>query len=472
MNCQKDILAVLLLIITLTIVACSSNDDNTTIPPDFHLSKEGVAVEQLTFTSNSNVEMITLQSNVEWSISSDQEWCRLSNHSGDATLTDYQTVNLQVKVDVNTGDVVREATITMIAGNETKTVKVTQYSAWTPDPIGWELAVDAVKNMRVGLNIGNTLDANGSWITGTQPSDFETAWGNPVITHELIQTIKAGGFNAIRLPVTWYQHLDVNNRVNEAWMNRVEEVVNYILEEGMYCIVNVHHDTGASDEAWLCADLNNYDAISTKFAVLWAQIAERFADYGDKLLFEGYNEMLDAKHSWSNTDADGYNAHNQLAQLFVNTVRATGGKNASRNLIVCTYSADPNEPTISNFLFPDDVSLNHLIAEVHVYAPGYFTSPVEGTEPPVWTSEGEKELDKVLKGLNNRFTSQGIPLIIGEFGAQDKASEAEQVKYAEYFVRAATQQNIATFWWFDLLDRTTYQWKFPAVKNTLVTAKK
>lgn len=154
-----------------------------------------------------------------------------------------------------------------------------------PEELIFESSYYAVANMRIGWNVGNSLDSAGN-ISGTQASAFETAWGNPVITPELIKAIKDAGFGAVRVPVTWYCNMDENGTVNGSWLDRVEEVVNYALDEGMYAIINVHHDTGGSETAWLRADPTMYGDMSGRYVYLWQQIAERFADYDEKLLFE------------------------------------------------------------------------------------------------------------------------------------------------------------------------------------------
>jgi len=148
------------------------------------------------------------------------------------------------------------------------------------------------------------------------------------------------GFKTIRVPVTWYPHLDKENRVDLEWMARVEEVVNYVLDEGMYCVLNVHHDAGDQKTCWLRADLERFDEINARFVSLWQQIANRFNKYGEHLVFEGWGEILDKYGAWvCPEDSNAFEAMNRLAQSFVNTVRATGGNNAQRNLMICTYSA-------------------------------------------------------------------------------------------------------------------------------------
>ena len=151
----------------------------------------------------------------------------------------------------------------------------------------FEKAKDAVTNMGVGWNLGNTLDANDGSKTWTTTEQHETCWGQPVTKPELMKMMAEAGFNTIRVPVTWYQEMDANGKVNDAWMKRVKEVVDYVIDNGMYCILNVHHDTGADSntfKSWLKASSKNYTANKDKYEYLWKQIAETFKDYDDHLL--------------------------------------------------------------------------------------------------------------------------------------------------------------------------------------------
>ncbi len=236
----------------------------------------------------------------------------------------------------------------------------------------FETAQEAVTNMRVGWNLGNTLDSNSGdtlrmWIEADKNrtvTSYETAWGQKVTQAKLFKMLKEAGFNAIRIPVTWYPHMEatfasvrgyddhgtwsytpwlpsqdpIGTKIQPAWMKRVHQVVDYVIGQGMYCILNVHHDTGAANTAWLLADPDVYAAQHERFEAIWTQIAEEFRDYDEHLLFEGYNEMLDADHSWcyAQFGAQTYNATkakaaytaiNNYAQSFVNAVRATGGNN-------------------------------------------------------------------------------------------------------------------------------------------------
>lgn len=328
---------------------------------------------------------------------------------------------------------------------EAKTVQTVKQSD------GYEIAAVCVENMKIGWNIGNSLDSTGGWIDKSEPKNFETAWGNPIITKELIHSVKESGFNAVRVPVTYLEKMDADGKVDEKWFARVKEVVDYVLAEDMYCIINVHHDTGGGDEAWLRADSEMYkNGMSEKFVYLWEQIADYFKDYDEKLLFEGFNEILDKKSNWGGSNKDSYDTVNKLNQLFVDTVRKSGGNNAHRNIIVLTYGASSANSQVSGFKIPTDTAADHLIAEVHIYDPSKFCNG----EDKSWDSKDEKELDKIFERLNNKIiTAQNVPMIVGEFGSQDNFNTneytAERSKYASYFVKTAKKYGITCFWWDD-----------------------
>ena len=340
----------------------------------------------------------------------------------------------------------------------------------------FESATNAVKHMGVGWNLGNTLDAYDVSKTWTTTSQHETCWGQPVAKPELFKMMKEAGFGAIRVPVTWFQEMDSDGKVNEAWMNRVKEVVDYVLAQDMYCIINVHHDTGADNgsfKSWIKADEDNYNANKTKYEYLWRQIAETFKDYGSKLLFEGYNEMLDKLNSWcfASFAASGqydaavatsaYNAINGYARSFVNTVRETGGNNTQRNLIINTYAAANGAGTwnthlkdpLSKLAIPQG-ERNHIAVEVHAY-PSIVNN---GSNKSIGTIKAETK--ELMDGLNTYFVSKGIPVIIGEWSTSNvDAAESDYVarkglmfQFVDDFVAQAKALNIATFYWMGLSD--------------------
>lgn len=469
MKFQKFIYSLTALFCACCLMTACNDDDVVNVEPAFGFVEPDTdtPLESLEVIGVSGEKMVQIVSNVDWEVATDADWLTLSNTSGVPTVNNVTTMYLKLSYDKYLAADSRTANIVLTAAGQSKTLRFTQRGLQGTDSEGWELAATSVNNMKMGLNIGNSLDANGSWVTGTNPSDFETCWGNPVITKELIHAMSAAGFKSVRLPVTWWQNIDAEGHVRAIWMDRVEEVVKWILDEGMYCVLNVHHDTGGSDVAWLRADAANIDAIESKFKTLWTDIANRFSKYDDKLVFEGYNEMLDGNLRWTETDDSGYATHNRLAQTFVNTVRATGGNNVNRNLLVNTYSADPGEKTTFNFSIPTDVVANHLIVGVHVYAPGSFTTPGEN-EHPVWEAAHESELSTIFNRLSSTFVNKGIPVIIGEFGAQDGAEESEKAKYATFFNTSCTNRGMAGFYWFDLINRHDYSWTSPQVKDALV----
>lgn len=454
------------------VTGCSSNDNAAVETPalSFLNANTEEGLETVTLNALGGERMVKVTANVDWTVASSAEWLTLSNRSGVPTATEATAMYLKLSATKNETGAPRTALVTLQGQGVARTLTVNQAGTADVDAHGFQLATTALAQMGNGMNIGNTLDSYSNWVSGTNPKDYETAWGNPQITPQLIAAYKNAGIKALRLPVTWRQHIDEDGNVNALWMARVKEVVDYIVNEGMYCILNVHHDCGGDDGAWLRAyqDEDNLEKAERKFKGLWTNIATEFQDYGDRLLFEGYNEMLDGNLSWTSTDSKGYAALNQLAQTFVNTVRATGGNNAHRNLIVCTYGADAHETTLSAFTFPTDPTENHLIAEVHVYTPDEFVSPSSAEEAKPWGDGYAAELDESFSLIDKYLASKGIPVVIGEFGCNGNVPEADQVAYTQHFLSKASALGIPSFHWFDLIDRNTCEWTLPGVAQTLV----
>ena len=356
----------------------------------------------------------------------------------------------------------------------------------------FESSYEAVEHMRLGWNLGNTLDSNSGdtlnmWIehwTDRTPAAYEKAWGQTVVKPELFGLFKEAGFNAIRVPVTWYPHMeanfkfntysnsiwhpsqdDIGTKVQTAWMQRVKEIVDYVVGQGMYCILNIHHDTGAANTAWLVADEATYASQHARFEAIWQQIAETFRDYDEHLLFEAYNEMLDGDRSWcfASFAAPGnynaakakaaYTAINNYAQSFVDVVRATGGNNAQRNLVVSTYGACNGggnwsshlQDPLKEMLLPNDpAGEGHIIFEVHSY-------------PEVKNLNNAKnELQNNINDLKKYLVKKGAPVIFGEWGTStEKAYENyrnNMLEFARYFVQQTKQAGMGTFYWMGLSD--------------------
>ncbi len=351
----------------------------------------------------------------------------------------------------------------------------------------FETAKDAVKNMGVGWNLGNTLDAHsGKVISDVEAS--ETLWGQPVTKPKLLKMMKEAGFGAIRVPVTWYSHMDADGVVDAAWMARVREVVDAVLAQDMYCLLDVHHDTGADSEqtqSWLKASMEVYRAQQERFEQLWQQIAEAFKDYDHRLLFEGYNEMLDTMDSWcfasyqaaggysSTVARDAYDAINAYAQSFVNTVRATGGYNSQRNLVVNTYGACSGGGTWNTHLQdplkemkrPTDIVDDHLIFQVHTYP-----SLVNSNGSDRTLASVKKEVDQMISAWKTYLVSKNAPVIVGEWGTSNvdaattdyDARRDLMLQFADYFVRQSKANDMATFYWMGL---SNGQWRMPPLFN-------
>ena len=330
-----------------------------------------------------------------------------------------------------------------------------------PEPAVFESSFDAVGNMGVGWNLGNTLES--LWTGDTDGRDWrkwETGWGQAVTRPELMTMMRDAGFGAIRVPVSWGVHMDASGKVYDEWMNRVNEVVDYVLDAGLYCIINVHHDTGADEElAWLVASPQGYEREKQRFENLWKQIAERFKDYDQRLLFESYNEMLDESRSWcyashslgydAEAAAGAYKAINDYAQSFIDVVRATGGNNSVRNLVVNTYGAcngagDWNQhllDPLKNMKMPSDKVEDHIIFQVHSY-------PMIDDLPAM-----EKEVGKMLDDLETYLVSLGGPVIIGEWGTFSENPTLENYcHYARWFVNECKMRGIGTFHWMNISD--------------------
>lgn len=337
-----------------------------------------------------------------------------------------------------------------------------------------ETSWEAVSNMTLGWNLGNTLDACGEWINSEDPSAYETAWGNPVTTKEMIAAVKDAGFNAIRVPITWADHIDEKGIIDEPWLDRVEEVVDYIMSLDMYCVINVHHDAGA--DGWVRASTANYAKNGDRYAKIWEQVATRFKDYGEKLIYESVNEILDEHSTWNTPSDDAVEGLALYVQRFVDTVRACGGYNETRNLIVMTYSG-ASGGAISSFVLPKDSVEDHLILEIHNYDPVDFCwrdSWMNSLD--FWgTDQDIAEMDAFFADTYSRMQNLNVPLVIGEWGSEAKDdNEDERAKHAAHFVEKATEYGFATFWWdcghFALMDRPNARVLRTKIVDAMVSA--
>ena len=322
-----------------------------------------------------------------------------------------------------------------------------------PDKTGMDLsAQEWCKNVVMGWNLGNSLESAGG----------ETGWGNPKTTRDMIKTVKAAGFNAIRIPVRWTEHLSnqTDMTVKPEWLARVKEIVDWALEEDMYVIINTHH------EAWL--DRSPFYSTQTennrKLASLWKCIATYFRDYGERLAFAGTNEtiaMVNGNENWGAPTTEYQAVQNSYNQTFVDAVRATGGKNYYRHLVVQTYACN-GYYGLNGFTVPNDQVEGRLSVEFHCYDPYEYAG--EGTYY-YWgdkykemgkrvPSSNEKTMSNYFNNIRNKWGTMGLGIVLGEYGVSchytndDKQTQRENMQYfLKCMVSAARERGFAAFAW-------------------------
>lgn len=380
---------------------------------------------------------------------------------------------------------------------ETTTVATTTTTTTTKktEPAPAATKGDSVKfsqNLMPGWNLGNQLEAN----SGGTPS--ETAWGNPTITEKLIKQVKAQGFKSIRIPVSYLSKIGAgpNYTIDSKWLDRVQEVVDMCIDNGLYAIINVHGDGYYSIKGgWLlCGEpASEQKTIKAKYKKVWEQIAKRFKNYDDHLVFESMNEEFDG--TYNNPNPEYYNNINAYNQIFVDTVRKAGGKNNNRYLLVPGWNTDINYTAGDyGFKIPND-STGRLMISVHYYDPWKFCGGEEAPGIFRWgdsikgqaiRNRGEKHTDAKFDQLYDAFISKGYGVIIGEYGAIDKTykdsrSTAYRAYFAEYVNYAAHKRNIVTVYWdngyngdngFGLFDRKNCKVTQPEIIKGIINGAK
>lgn len=335
-------------------------------------------------------------------------------------------------------------------------------------------ASELVANIKIGWNLGNTLDAHNSddkINSSASVLSLETLWGNPKTKEETITTIKKAGFNAIRIPVTWYKVINNDNVIRKDWMTRVVEIVNYAVENDMYVILNSHHDEGIFK-------FTNKDVEKSliTFQAIWEQIADTFKDYDEKLVFEGLNEPR-TKYStleWNGGSGEEHKNLNRYYQVFVDAVRASGSNNENRILMVNTYAASATDTAMKGLRLPNDTVSSKIIVSIHAYEPYNFALNENGVK--TWkagNSSDEKPIKDRIDLAYNTFVSKGIPVIMGEFGALNKDNEADRAEWAKFYVKYALSRGIKCIWWddggnFKLLNRSSNTFYYPAILEGLM----
>ncbi len=350
------------------------------------------------------------------------------------------------------------------------TIQTTAQTAFTGmrDINGLEITAE----MAPGINLFNTLDAVCWWCNDPIGLDSETVWGNPFTTPEMVQSMADRGFKSIRIPVTWFNHMGAapDYTIDEAWMDRVEEVANYAFDADLYVIINIHHDDLKDDQkgSWLMPTNEKKASVTDQIQKIWTQIATRFKDYGDYLIFETMNEPREvgAPHEWTSGTAENREVINALNLAAVNAIRATGGNNAERFVMIPQYAASFTAAKESLIIPNDD---DKIIVSVHNYSPFNFTLNTEGT--PRWGSPEEIEtLQNEINSFADHYIKNGQAVIIGEWGAGNKENYADRIIYYDIFATACKEAGITPFAWFYEFNRNTLTWEYPLMEEAIIHA--
>lgn len=466
---MKKIFVAILSVALLGIWACSSDDTTPETKPTTKTLT--VDVSSIEFLSAGNSASVTVTSTADnWTISSsDATWIQLSKTSGNAGSS-----LITITASANPGTTARSATITVSSSQAasvqvsvlqlgTTTVPVTElYPSYNTNPIAADAtgmsstAVQLAANMKLGWNIGNTLEAIGG----------ETAWGNPKVTKALIDLVKANGFNAIRIPCSWNQNMAnaTTAQIKADWLARVKEVVQYCVDNNMYVIVNIHWDGG-----WLennCTEASKF-ANNAKQKAFWEQIATSLRDFDEHLIFASANEP-------NVENATQMAVLTYYHQTFIDAVRYTGGKNAYRTLVVQGPSTDIDKTSKLMLTLPTDKVANRMMVEVHYYTPWNFCGMEKdetwGKMFYYWganyhsttdtarnaTLGEEVDLDKLFKSMKTQFVDKGIPVVLGEFGAIRRTTLtadnltlhlASRAYYLKCVVKQAKVNGLIPFYW-------------------------
>ncbi len=323
-------------------------------------------------------------------------------------------------------------------------------------------AVEFVQDMKIGWNLGNTFDAN-SEQNKQNELEFESYWCGVVTTKEMVDAIKAAGFQTIRIPVSWHNHVtretDGSYTISEVWLNRVQEVVDYAIDNDMHVIMNIHHDNSTD---YFYPSQEYMEQSLSYITSIWTQVAGRFADYDEHLIMEGMNEprLVGTTNEWwldlnKQQCVEAVQCINELNQAFVDTVRASGGHNKERYLLVTGYAASLDGVTNKYFAIPQDIEGNEqkIMVEVHAYIPYHFALEAESESGSTdqWSSANlsdTSEIDRMMDKLYRKYVQNGIAVVIDEFGARDKGGNIEvRTDFAAYYVEAARKRGITCCWW-------------------------
>ena len=326
-----------------------------------------------------------------------------------------------------------------------------------------QTALEFVSSMGTGWNLGNSFDpVDCTWLTDEM--EYETAWGNPKVSKDLIHFIKGQGFDTIRIPVTWTNHLGPapEYTISPQWLKRVQEVVDWCMEEDMYVILNIHHESN-----WLTKASTDYEGTMGKYCAIWTQLANHFSEYSDRLLFESMNEI-----GFDDLGPDqGCAVMNRINTEFTDLVRNCGGQNTTRYLILAGYWTDIDK-SCEGIVMPED---DRVILSVHYYSPADFAIAESGTAWGYRNTWGTEEdlayMERQFAKLKTTFLDAGIPVIMGEFGCIIKDKDPHsRILYLSSIADYCRQYGICPSFWDngEEIDRTNLQWRTDGLAENLV----
>ena len=325
--------------------------------------------------------------------------------------------------------------------------------------------MELVRDMGIGINLGNTMESCGDWIAEVDrqwgdgilhTEDYEKAWGSPIITKPMIDGMASEGFGVVRVPVAWSNMMedDGTYTINADYTARVQQIVDWVFDADMYCIINIHWDNG-----WVNKFPEDPETYMNRYERMWTQIADSFKDYGDHLIFESQNEELGWEsiwNPWSGTQEQkekSYALANQVNQKFVDVIRSSGGNNPQRHLLISGYNTGIDRTCDSLFKMPNDPA-NRMAISVHYYTPAGFAILEDKDESwakarSTWGTEDDyKELNQQMDMMKTNYVDKGIPVIIGEYGCPTVGKEQESVRrFLSSVCKAAYERNMCPVLW-------------------------
>ena len=434
--------------------------EKITVSQKIKTVKLSADVSSISCNSRGGVYKIATTSTSAVSVNTRADW--FSVKTGSIGNDNHTTIDVFVAPNRSGSD--KNESIIITCGEESLEIgisqpAITETAMADTEPLTPEMVFDA---LRMGWNLGNQMDAFSNDVAS------ETIWGNPKATQATFNAIKAAGFSSVRIPVTWLGHIGdaPYYEIESKWLDRVYELVCYAENAGLAVIINTHHDENNADNHWLniksaSSNAGTQQKILTQLYSMWSQIAERFKDKGEWLIFEPFNEIQDGGWGWSSSFQSNpqpqYDALNEWNQAFVDAVRSTGGMNSTRWLSVVGYSANPGF-TIKGLKIPEDyTTTNRLIVGVHDYDPYNYTLANPLTEQWGHTADKSKRcsdtdeanVTAVFDNLVETYLSKGIPVYIGEMGCSFHRGDdfKYQKYYIEYFCKAAADRMLPMFVW-------------------------